>query len=203
MKPKVLGNCKKGLLFVVSAPAGTGKTTLVRLLTEEFSCVVESISFTTRPPRVGEQEGKDYYFITKEVFEDKLQKAEFLESADVFGHLYGTSKELVESTREQGKHVVLVIDTQGALYLQTLSLDATYIFIAPPSLEILEERLLQRKTEDDGEREKRLSWAHKELEVASCYDFLIINSDLKVAYQVLKSILIAEEHRITKSFKGK
>lgn len=196
MSQKLLGNLSRGLLFVVSAPAGTGKTTLVRLLTKEFDCVVESISCTTRPPRVGEEEGKDYYFLTKEVFNDKKDKGDFLESAEVFGHLYGTSKALVEEKRNEGKHVVLVIDTQGAEFLQSINLDAIYIFIAPPDLQTLETRLLKRQTEDEEERMKRLSWACKEMGISSLYDFLIVNSDLQVAYGVLKSILIAEEHRI-------
>lgn len=198
MTQKLLGNLSQGLLFVVSAPAGTGKTTLVRLLTKEFSCVVESVSCTTRPPRAGEEEGKDYYFLTEEAFKEKKDKGDFLESAEVFGYLYGTSEALVEAKRKEGKHVILVIDTQGAEFLQSIKFDAIYIFIAPPNLETLESRLLKRQTEDEEERVKRLSWAHKEMEISSLYDYLIVNSDLEVAYQVLKSILIAEEHRIIK-----
>ena len=198
MVQKLLGNLSEGLLFVVSAPAGTGKTTLVRLLTQEFSCVVESVSCTTRPSRADEEEGKDYCFLTRLAFEEKKQRGDFLECAEVFGHLYGTSKDLVQAKRKEGKHVILVIDTQGALRLQSMKLDAIYIFIAPPSLETLEERLLKRKTEDEEKRMERLSWAHKEMELASLYDFLIVNSDLEIAYGVLKSILISEEHRIIK-----
>ncbi len=196
MAEKVLGNLSEGLLFVVSAPAGTGKTTLVRMLTKQFPCVVESVSCTTRQPRPMEVEGKDYFFMTPEVFKKKKKRDEFLESAEVFGHFYGTSKEFVDQMRKKGKHVVLVIDTQGALQLKALKVEATYIFIAPPDFEVLEKRLLGRKTETEQEREKRLSWAHREMEHALAYDFFIVNSELEIAYEVLKSVLIAEEHRV-------
>jgi guanylate kinase len=196
MAEKILGNLSEGLLFIVSAPAGTGKTTLVRMLTKEFSCVVESVSCTTRPPRAGEVEGKDYFFMPLEAFERKKAKGDFLESAEVFGHMYGTSKEFVDLQRKKGKHVVLVIDTQGALQLQALKVEATYVFIAPPDFEVLEKRLLGRQTETEQEREKRLSWAHREMELALAYDFFVVNTQLEVAYEVLKSILIAEEHRV-------
>jgi guanylate kinase len=198
MEQKILGNLSYGRLFILSAPAGTGKTTLVRLLMENFPSVVESISCTTRLPRALEEEGKDYFFLTREVFEEKKKNGDFLESAEVFGHLYGTSKEFVEEQRKQGKHVVLVIDTQGAIFLQSQKIEATYIFIAPPDLHVLKERLLRRKTETDAEREERLSWARREMECAASYDYLIVNSDLKIAYEILKSVLIAEEHKVLK-----
>lgn len=198
MIQKVLGNLSEGLLFVVSAPAGTGKTTLVRLLTKNFPCVVESVSCTTRVPRPGEEEGKDYFFVTRKEFEAKKKQGDFLENAEVFGHCYGTSKEFVDSQRKLGKHVILVIDTQGALHLQALKVEATYIFIAPPDFEVLRERLLGRKTDSKEENEERLAWSHKEMELSVLYDFFIINSELEIAYEVLKSILIAEEHKIKK-----
>jgi len=196
MEEKALGNLSEGLLFVVSAPAGTGKTTLVRMLTKNFPCVVESISCTTRPIRAGEEEGKDYFFMTPKAFEAKRKKGDFLESAEVFGHWYGTSKEFIRLQREKGKHVVLVIDTQGAMFLKSLKIEASYIFIAPPNFEVLEERLLGRKTESKEDRERRLSWAHREMDLSLSYDYFIVNSELEVAYEVLKAILIAEEHRV-------
>lgn len=198
MEQLVLGNLSYGHLFIVSAPAGTGKTTLVRLLTQEFSSVVESISCTTRTPRLGEVEGKDYFFLTRESFDEKRKRGDFLESAEVFGHYYGTSKEFVEEQRKSGKHVVLVIDTQGATFLQSQKIEATYIFIAPPNLEVLKERLSGRKTENAKELDERLSWARKEMQCTGSYDYLIVNCNLKVAYEVLKSILIAEEYKIKK-----
>ena len=190
----LLGGLKRGLIFVVSAPAGTGKTTLVRMLTEEFPCVVESVSFTTRKMRPKEVEGKDYHFIADSVFEEKIAKGEFLEHARVFGHYYGTSKRAVEKELEKGRHVALVIDTQGAMQLKTL-IKAIYIFICPPDLEELKKRLHGRKSDTDEAIETRLSWARKELETAKEYDYLIINEDLQTAYKILRSICIAEEHR--------
>lgn len=191
-----MGNLSDGLLFIVSAPAGTGKTTLVRLLIKNFPCLVESVSCTTRPMRAGEEEGRDYFFMTHEAFEAKKNRGDFLESAKVFGHWYGTSKDFINVQRRSGKHVILVIDTQGALYLQTTKIKASYIFIAPPNFEVLQERLLARKTENEEERNLRLSWSHRELDLSLYYDFFIVNSELEVAYEVLKSILISEEHRV-------
>ncbi len=191
---QILGGLKKGLAFVVSAPAGTGKTTLVRMLIEEFSCVVESVSHTTRSPRPNEVEGRDYFFISRLEFEKKIQAGEFLEYAEVFGHLYGTSRKFVVDRQERGKHVILVIDTQGALQLME-KMEATFIFISPPSLEELKSRLHRRKSETEEAMAQRLSWAQKEISLASRYHYHIINDHLKVAYEVLRSILIAEEHK--------
>jgi guanylate kinase len=191
----VLGERKKGLLFVVSAPAGTGKTTLVRMLLEEFDCVVQSISFTTRHPRPMEVSGKDYHFISITEFEKKMEDGEFLEYAKVFGQYYGTSRKLLSDLQSQGKHVILVIDTQGALFIKK-SLDAIFIFIHPPSIDVLRERLSRRKSETSEAIESRLSWAKKEMTLASEYDYEIVNDRLDTAYDVLRSILIAEEHRI-------
>lgn len=191
---KVLGNVEKGLVFVLSAPAGTGKTTLARMLCEEFSCVKESISCTTRPIRPGEKEGDHYHFISREEFESKIKAGDFLEYAKVFDDYYGTSKQYVLKEQQNGKHVILVIDTQGALQLKG-KFPAVFIFIAPPTLEELRERLIKRKTETPQMIEKRLAWAKHEITLANQYDYLIINDNLQVAYDVLRSILIAEEHK--------
>ena len=192
---KVLGGLKKGLIFIISAPAGTGKTTLVRMLTEEFDCVVESVSYTTRKPRPKEEEGSDYFFLSKEAFEKKIEEGEFLEYASVFGNYYGTSSKLVDQQRKEGKHVILVIDTQGAMALRE-SLPAVFIFIRPPSQEVLKKRLIERNADTDESIERRLQWAEKEISLANRYDYQIVNDDLQIAYEVLRSILIAEEHKI-------
>lgn len=184
----------KGLVFVVSAPAGTGKTTLVRMLIEEFPRVVESISFTTRSPRPNEIPGRDYHFITPAEFEKKIAEGEFLEYARVFDHYYGTSSKQLEAQRLKGKHVVLVIDTQGALQLRD-DLEAVFIFISPPHLDELEARLSRRKSESEEGIAHRLSWAEKEMSLAHRYNYHIVNDHLKTAYDALRSILIAEEHR--------
>ncbi len=194
---KLVGNTAKGLVIILSGPAGTGKTTLVNLLKEEFSCVVESISYTTRKPRGNETDGKEYYFISKEEFQKKIKKQEFLEYASVFEDLYGTGKKEVEQYRKKGKHVILVIDTQGAQKLKK-KVDSISVFISPPSLKELQFRLHSRKSESELMIQKRLSWAKKEIACASRYDYHIINDQLDIAYQVLRAILIAEEHRVKK-----
>lgn len=192
---KVLGNLLHGMIFIVSAPAGTGKTTLVERLVRENSSVVQSISFTTRKRRVGEIPGTHYQYISKEEFQKKIDAGDFLEYVELYGDYYGTSKSWVENELAKGKHVILVIDTQGALKLKG-NVDACYIFIKPPSLEILKQRLMARKTDSEEAILKRTAWAEKEIEYAKFYDYLIVNDDLEVAYQVLISILVAEEHRI-------
>ena len=185
---------KKGELIIVSAPAGTGKTTLVHMLKGEYpEEVVQSISCTTRKPRPDEIDGKDYVFLTDKAFEERIKRGEFLEYATVFGHQYGTSKELVEAQRVDGKHVILVIDTQGAMELKK-KIKALYIFIAPPSMEILEERLKNRKTESPETLKKRLKWAQYEMEQAKHYDYTIVNDDLETAYEALKSIIVAKNY---------
>jgi guanylate kinase len=193
---KLLGNVSKGSVFILSAPAGTGKTTLVRMLAQEFSCVYESISCTTRPIRPGEIEGQDYHFLSQEEFKKRISQGDFLEYAEVFGYHYGTSQVLVRKQQEMGNHVFLVIDTQGAMQLKEKQFPAVYIFVSPPSLEELKERLVKRQTENPEVIEKRLSWAKAEIECLKHYDYHIINDDLNMAYAVLRSIVIAEEHRI-------
>lgn len=192
---QVLGGLKRGLVFVVSAPAGTGKTTLVRKLQEEFPCVVESISYTTRPIRPQEVVNRDYHYISVEEFQKKIHKGDFLEHALVFGNYYGTSTDFVEKQRNEGKHVVLVIDTQGAMQLKN-RIDATYIFISPPGMHVLRERLVARKSDSPSVIEERLKIAEKEMKQIPQYDYHIINDRLEVAYDVLRAILIAAEHRV-------
>lgn len=199
MSEKVLGNCKTGLVFVVSAPAGTGKTTLVQMLVDEFSGLVEkSISYTTRPRRPGEIPGIDYHFVSKEEFQNKLANEEMLEYAELYGYYYGTASDSVRQQQKAGKHVILVIDTQGALKLKG-NFPAVLIFLKPPSQEVLRQRLAGRRTECSAVIEQRLAWAERELEAIKEYDYCVVNDDLKTAYSVLRSILIAEEHRVVHS----
>lgn len=196
MSKKILGNKKEGLLFIISAPAGTGKSTLVDMLLSEFpNEISESCSSTTRSPRPGEVAQKHYDFLTDEEFEEKIKAKEFLEYAQVFGHYYGTPKQQIEKLLRQGKHVILVIDTQGALQLMD-KINGVFIFISPPSIEELKHRLFKRKTENEEKIKERLSWAKKEMEMAFRYDYQLVNDNLEVTYQILKSIFIAEEHRV-------
>lgn len=195
MGPNLVGKLKKGLVFVLSAPAGTGKTTLVQMLVQEFPSVVASVSYTTRLQRPGEIEGVHYHFLKEAEFTDRIAKGEFLEHVKLYDDYYGTSSAWMEQRLAQGKHVVLVIDTQGAKLLKD-KLKAIFIFVSPPSLEELERRLKKRKTESQEVIERRLVWAEQEMLAIPNYDYLIINDDLNNAYQVLRSIVIAEEHRI-------
>lgn len=191
-----LGTFKKGKLFILSAPSGTGKTTLVRRLVKEFPQVIGNISYTSRAPRGEEKEGVDYHFISREEFERMLKKGAFLEYATVYGEFYGTEKKKVEKLLESGKHVFLVIETQGALQIRE-KMEAVSIFVFPPSIEVLCARLQGRGTETPEQIEKRISWAKNEMKVGlESYNYQIINEDIDVAYDVLRSIVIAESHRI-------
>lgn len=196
MTHKVLGNLKKGKLFILSAPAGTGKTTLARMMSSDTPYVIESVSYTTRAARSGELEGHDYFFVSKETFLDLQANGEFLESAEVFGQLYGTSRSFVESHLSQGKHVLLVIDVQGAMSLKKMKLDAVFIFIKPPSMLALKQRLIQRNLDSYESIELRLSKAQHEMSFENQYNYQIVNDNLSSAFEVLKSIIIAEEHKI-------
>ncbi len=192
---KILGNTHQGLLFVISAPAGTGKSTLADMILQEFpNEIEESCSCTTRLPRPGEIIKKHYEFLAVEEFEKKIIADEFLEYAQVFGNYYGTTKQEIARLQAAGKHVLLVIDTQGALKIKSL-VSAVLIFISPPSLEELRRRLFKRRTEDEEKIQERLAWAKQEIAMAAYYDYHIINDDLSHTYQVLRSILIAEENK--------
>lgn len=189
---------KKGLLYIVSAPAGTGKTTLIERLKSEFKSVVPSISYTTRTPRAGEVDGVHYHFVSESQFKQMLDQKEFLETVELYGSYYGTSKLDVQSSLEKGNHVFLVIDTQGAEKIKNGPLKvSTTIFIKPPSLEALKKRLENRKTESKELLEKRLKWAEIEMESEKNYEFSLINDNLDEAYDVLRSIFIAVDHRRT------
>lgn len=195
MEKKVLGNRERGIVFILSAPAGTGKTTLAQKLIGEFPQIVASISYTTRLPRLGEVDGKDYFFISEIEFEKKIARHEFLEYVRLYGCYYGTSRTWIEARLQAGKHVILVIDTQGAIQLRR-TLPSVAIFLQPPSLAELKRRLSHRGTETMNKIEERLTIAEEELKAVKFYDYQIVNDDLDTAYQVLKSIIIAEDHRV-------
>jgi guanylate kinase len=195
----LIPNFPNGQLFVVSAPSGTGKSTLIHMLTKEFPRIVANITYTTRQPRDYEIEGVNYHFVTSQEFAEKKQRGEFLETVELYDVQYGSSIKDVERDLNNGKIVILVIDTQGMTYLkQNYDLPFTSIFIRPPSLESLKERLENRLTECSANQEKRLTTAEKELKMEGFYDYSIVNDDLNVAYDVLRSIFIAENHKLTK-----
>jgi guanylate kinase len=195
MENKVLGQAKKGLVFVISAPSGTGKSTLVEKLVNEYpNQIVESCSCTTRPPRLLEKPDVHYHFMTVEQFEGHIERGDFIEYAKVFGNYYGTLQSEIENHQRAGKHVMVVIDTQGAMQIKK-KIEASFIFISPPSVEALADRLFKRMTEDEASMAKRLAWAKEELKMIPHYDYHIVNDQIEDAYQILKSIIIAEEHR--------
>lgn len=185
----------RGRLFVISAPAGAGKTTLARRLVQTFSGIVHVPSVTTRPKRAEEVEGVDYYFVSNDEFAKREAKGEFLEHIELHGNLYATSKKEIEEQRARGQHVVLVIDTRGALVVQQ-SLDPVLIFIKPPSFEELKARLVGRGSEDDQTLQRRLAWAQKEMADEPHFQYSIVNDRIDDAFDVLASIVVAESHRI-------
>jgi len=183
---------RKGILFVVSGPSGVGKTSMIKSIISEMEDAVFSVSCTTRPKRPGEVDGEDYFFVSEEEFKKMIEEDAFLEWARVHGYLYGTPKKFVEDTVNKGKDVILDIDVQGALSVKKKAEDAVYIFIAPPSIEDLRERLEKRKTEDREAMERRLEDARWELQLIEEFDYLIINRDLIEAINDLKSIMRSE-----------
>lgn len=186
---------EKGKLFIISAPAGTGKTTLVNRLKSELDYVRETVSCTTRSPREKEVHGVDYFFMADDEFQFALQQGLFLEWVELYGFHYGTLFHQVEDLQKEGYQVLLVIDTQGAMELKK-KIEATFIFISPPSMEELAHRLRWRGTESAEIIEKRLSWAHREMQQAHLYDYNIINDNLDQAYATLKNI-IQKESRLS------
>lgn len=195
MVAPLLAPLKVGIPFVFSGPAGSGKTTLAKRLIAEFPTVVTSVSYTTRSPRSDEVDGRDYLFVKEEKFKERIAAGDLLEYVQLYGHYYyGTSRHWVEEQRGKGYHVFLVIDTQGAKALRD-TFPHTSIFVAPPSLEELGKRLRERQTESSEKIAKRLAWAETEMQVRFDYDYVLVNDDLDTAYQVLRSIVIAETHR--------
>jgi len=190
---------RNGILFIISAPSGSGKTTLCTRLVESVDSLYRSISMTTRPPRTGEQDGMDYIFIEKPEFLKRQKKNEFLEWAKVFGEYYGTPKKHILHMLKRGSDVLLSIDVQGAMKIKRLKLDAVYIFILPPSLEMLRERLVNRSTDSKQAICERLNVAKKEVACSHKYDYAIINNKLELALDSLRAIIIAERCKTGRS----
>lgn len=184
-----------GILFIVSAPSGAGKTTLVRALLEAEPAVRLSISYTTRPPRAGEADGTDYHFVTPEAFDRMAAAGEFLESAEIYGHRYGTSRRWIDEQLKLGADLLLEIDWQGARQVRRLMPDAVGIFVLPPSLEALESRLKARRQDSPAVIERRLAAARDEIGHVEEFDYVIINDEFDRAAQELVSIIRAERLR--------
>lgn len=170
----------KGKLIVVSAPSGSGKTTIARKIIEKFPFVKFSISATTRPKRDGEVDGKDYFFLSREEFEKKIQNGELLEWEEIYGNYYGTLKSIVEEALKRGDILLFDIDVNGAISIREKFPDDTVlIFIKPPSMEALKERLKRRKTESEEQLKKRIERVPLELEKAKYFDYIFINDKLE------------------------
>jgi len=186
----------KGILFVVSGPSGAGKTTLYKKAISVLPHLMHSVSYTTRSPRVGEVNGRDYTFINREEFMTMIHKKEFAEWAEIHGELYGTARKRLEEIMNSGVDAILDIDVQGAMQLKEKLPGGVYIFILPPSLEILRERLEQRMVNIKEEIEKRLAVAWEEMKKYPEYDYVIVNSIFEDAFKELQSIIIANRARV-------
>jgi guanylate kinase len=187
---------RRGLLFVVSAPSGTGKTTLVEELVRVVSDLTMSRSYTSRPPRPGECDGVDYNFVTRRRFEEMVAADDFLEWAEVFGNLYGTCRKDTVQLLDRGKDVVLVIDVQGGRQVRKRMTGTISVFVLPPSFEVLEQRLRGRCKDPEEAILRRLATARQEIEVFSEYDYLVVNDEFDTCVDRLRSIVIAERARL-------
>ena len=193
----------RGNLFVISAPSGAGKSTLLKKLLAAVDNLAFSVSHTTRAPRPGESNGREYHFVDRATFEGMREKQAFLEWAEVHGNLYGTSRATIETQQAQGLDVFLDIDVQGAHQLQEQRLPgAVFLFIAPPSLVELEKRLRGRGTDPEETVQLRLNNARREMEDAGRYDYLVINDQLDEAVEVLRAVVIAERCKARRSPNG-
>ena len=185
----------KGLLFVLSGPSGVGKNTVLDELFKDFDEVSYSVSATTRERREGEVEGENYFFISEEKFKEIEAADGFIESAVVHGHYYGTPKKFVDKKLDDGEDIILEIDTQGAKQVREKYPEAVYIFLLPPSLEELENRLDKRGSENNKSKNIRLKNARQELKEVHNYDYEVINDSLNDAVREIKKIIIKEQKR--------
>jgi guanylate kinase len=186
---------RQGLLFVVSAPSGAGKTSLCQEIVSVVPDLRHSVSYTTRPPRVTEVTARDYHFVSRETFLSMIEKDAFLEWAEVYGHLYGTPREAIRQWREQGIDVLLDIDSQGAAQIRRHEPSAISIYILPPSAGALRRRLEDRRSEPSEEIAKRLKKAKEEVKHYKNYQYVIVNDDFKTALRLVEAIVWAERSR--------
>ncbi len=184
-----------GNVFVLSAPSGTGKSTLAKRLVQEVSDLDFSISFTTRAPRAGEVDGKDYFFVDNPTFDRMIETGGLVEWVEVYGHKYGTGKDWVMSHLATGRDILLDIETQGAKNVHAAIPDAVMIFLIPPSAEELSNRLRKRGRDPEAEIKVRLDYARHELCQFPAYDYLVVNDTLDRAYRDLESIVLATRLR--------
>ncbi|MDO4383261.1 MAG: guanylate kinase [Eubacteriales bacterium] len=186
---------QRGNLFVISGPSGTGKGTICKEILNICDLKL-SVSMTTRNPREGEQNGRDYFFVTKEQFEENIANGNLLEYANVYGNMYGTPKDAVIRQLERGKNVLLEIDVQGALKVKKAMDEAILIFLLPPSMEILRERLSGRGTDSEEAIERRSQEALNEIRLLGEYDYYVVNDDLTEAVSEVSAIILAEGRKV-------
>lgn len=190
-----------GCLYVIVAPSGAGKSSLVNALLEREPDVGLSISYTTRPPRPGDVSGREYFFVSPAEFQEMVDRHEFLEYAEVYGNMYGTSKRWIEKTRATGADVLLEIDWQGARSVHKLFPDMAYIYILPPSIEVLAQRLKKRGKDTPSVIAKRVAAAREDLKHAPEADYVIINEDFNLALLDLQSIIRACRLKVERQLK--
>lgn len=189
---------REGILFVISAPSGAGKTSLCKEIIDFFPGLRHSISYTTRSPRPGETDGIDYHFVSREIFSTMTAEGAFAEWAEVHGNFYGTAISTLESCRAAGQDVLLDIDYQGAAQLKKSWEQGVFIFILPPSFDELRRRLRGRNTDAPDVIERRIGNARGEIREAAWYDYQVINEEFPIALEQLKSIIIAERCRTSR-----
>ncbi|MFN6963327.1 MAG: guanylate kinase [Pyrinomonadaceae bacterium] len=185
----------KGNLIIISSPSGGGKGTLIKEVLESVPDLGYSVSYTTRAPRFGEEDGRHYHFVSREEFDDQIAAGGFLEYAEVHGNMYGTSASFVERMTDEGRDVILEIDVQGALAVMEKRPDALSIFILPPSFEVLKARLIARGTEDHDDLELRLRNSVGEVMQYSRFKYVIINDEIFSAARKLASVIIGDRQR--------
>jgi guanylate kinase len=185
----------QGILFVISAPSGAGKTTLLGKVMKQVGGLSFSVSHTTRRPRSNEKDGKDYYFVSLEAFQQLIERGEFIEWAEVLGNRYGTALRNLQELHSEKIDILLDIDTQGARQIKEKTESAVFIFLLPPSPETLRERLLRRGLDSSETIERRLANAWREMKEAVGYDYVIVNEEVEESVEQLKAIILAERNR--------
>jgi guanylate kinase len=190
---------REGILFVISAPSGAGKTSLCKEIVDFSPCLRHSISFTTRPARSGEKDGFDYHFVSPEIFDAMVSEGAFAEWAEVHGNRYGTALETLETGRREGLDLLLDIDCQGAAQIKKTYNRGVFIFILPPSFDELRRRLEGRNTDNPADIERRMTNAQGEIREARWYDYLVVNDEFSKALEQVEAIIVAERCRTSRA----